>query len=42
MFGLAIACRPHLGLAGAIARAGLAGLFLSRSRSLPAVLGYRR
>jgi hypothetical protein len=40
MFGLAIACRPHLGLAGAIALGGLVAI-LSRSRRLPAALGSR-
>jgi hypothetical protein len=37
MFGLAVACRPHLGLAGLIALAGLA-VFLTRSRSVRSAL----
>jgi hypothetical protein len=37
MFGLAVSCRPHLGLAGVIALAGLA-IFLTRSRSVTAAL----
>jgi hypothetical protein len=37
MFGLAVSCRPHLGLAGVIALAGLA-VFLTRSRSAASAL----
>ena len=37
MFGLAVSCRPHLGLAGVIALAGLA-VFLTRSRSIASAL----
>ena len=36
MFGLAVSCRPHLGMAGIIALAGLA-IFLTRSRSVASV-----
>ena len=37
MFGLAVSCRPHLGLTGVIALAGLA-IFLTRSRRVAAAL----